>query len=503
MTKQAQPVDPMIEQVFDLAVIGGGINGCGIARDAVGRGLSVCLLEMNDLASATSSASSKMIHGGLRYLENYEFRLVRESLKEREVLLTIAPHLVSPLRFVFPHDKTMRPVWMIRLGLFLYDHLYRRRILPASRGMTLSREVVGEPLNPRYKKAFIYSDARVDDARLVVLNAVDAAGKGAEIRTRTRFKNARRVDGLWHVSATRCDKEPISIAARSLVNAAGPWVGDVIGDCQAERGKQSIRMVKGSHIVVPKLFDHDKAYILQNPDKRIVFAIPYQRDFTLIGTTDEEFIGDPADVCASEAEIGYLCDIANRYFRRKTKPSDVVWQYAGIRPLFDDGALQAQNATRDYVLTLADKNGAAPVLNVFGGKITTYRKLAEAALEKLRPYFPRMTDGWTDRAFLPGGDKISGLADEINLKFPFLGKERCERLVAAYGSNVHQMLADVTSETDLGVHFGAGLSQREVLYLMEREFAVMADDVLWRRSKLGLRLNDTQIAELQNWMNEQ
>ncbi len=486
---------------FDLVVIGGGINGCGIARDAAGRGLSVCLLEMNDLASATSSASSKMVHGGLRYLENYEFRLVREALKEREVLLKIAPHLVQPLSFVFPHDKSMRPAWLIRLGLFLYDHLCRRRILHGSKLIRLARDRVGEALEPRYKNAFVYSDARVDDSRLVVLNAVSAAQNGAEIKTQTRCVSAQRIGDKWKIETNnKTTRKRGAIFARVLVNAAGPWVTDVINDCLGELPGDAVRLVKGSHIVVPKLFDHEKSYILQNLDRRVVFAIPYQRKFTLIGTTDVDFAGDPKQVQPSSTEVSYLCDLANTYFRTKTKPEDVVWKYSGVRPLYEDGVGKAQNATRDYILKLSEQDGCAPVLHIYGGKITTYRKLAEAALGRLHPYFPKMTADWTGDAELPGGSITPDFAIELRRDYPFLKSEYLNRLVSAYGSMARGVLVGVISEADLGKSFGAGLSALEVDYLINNEFATTAQDIIWRRSKLGLFMTEGNVAELEKWI---
>jgi len=497
--KQIMPTNS--NQVFDIVVIGGGINGCGVARDAAGRGLSVCLLEMNDLASATSSSSSKMIHGGLRYLENYEFRLVREALKEREVLLEIAPHLVSPLSFVFPHVSAMRPTWMIRLGLFLYDNLYRRRILHGSKSIDLRTNPVGVPLEQGYTKAFIYSDARVDDARLVILNAVDAAERGAVIATRTRCISASRVNNSWHIVTSKegSGKQEV-IFAKALINASGPWVKSLIEDCLDESSKDEVRLVKGSHIVVPKLFDHDKAYILQNTDQRIVFAIPYQRRYTLIGTTDVDFRGDPSKVFTSNDEIDYLCEVVNLYFRRKVKRSDVIWKYAGVRPLYHDGVDQAQNVTRDYVLKLTDQDELMPVLHIFGGKITTYRKLAEAVLDKLQNYFPAMTGSWTTLEPLPGGTSLSNLSVSLMQSHGFLGQDRIDRLIAAYGSRVWKLLENVNSEIDMGRTFGAGLTACEVKYLMENEFARNAADVLWRRGKLGLVLSEAQVLELDSWM---
>src|SRR4051812_36305045 len=392
-------------QVRDLLVIGGGVNGCGIARDATGRGLSVTLAEKGDLAGATSSSSTKLIHGGLRYLEYREFRLVREALIEREVLLRAAPHIVWPLRFVLPHHEGLRPWPVLRLGLFLYDHLGGRRILPPTRGLDLRSDPAGAPLKPEYHRAFEYSDCWVEDARLVALNARDAADRGATVLTRTRCVSARREGGLWQ--ATLRDEATgavTEVAARGLVNAGGPWVTEVLGGVAGLNTPARVRLVKGSHIVTRKLYDHDRCYIFQNADGRICFAIPYEEDFTLIGTTDQEFTGDPADAAISEAETAYLCRAVSDYFRRPVTRADVVWSYAGVRPQYDDGASRAQEATRDYVLTLDAQQGEAPLLSVFGGKITTYRRLAEAALAKLVPHFPQMRGPWTANARLPGGD---------------------------------------------------------------------------------------------------
>src|SRR5947209_16142207 len=374
--------------VYDLAIIGGGINGCGIARDAAGRGLSVLLAEQGDLAGATSSASTKLIHGGLRYLEHYEFRLVREALIEREVLLKAAPHIIRPLRFVLPHHRGLRPWPILRLGLFLYDHLGGRKILPPTRSLDLSRDPAGTPLKPEFVRAFEYSDCFVDDARLVVLNARDAADKGAEIRTRTRATEIRQADGIWTVGMVDTLTGARSqVQARALVNAGGPWVEDVLGRGAGVNAKAKVRLVQGSHIVVRKLYDHDRAYMFQNADGRIIFVIPYQDDFTLIGTTDRDYDGDPSKVKATAEEIQYLCAAASEYLAKAVTPDDVVWTYSGVRPLYDDGASEAKAATRDYVFEL-DTPGGVPLLSIYGGKITTYRRLAEEALERLAPFLP-------------------------------------------------------------------------------------------------------------------
>jgi glycerol-3-phosphate dehydrogenase len=489
---------------FDLAIIGGGVNGCGIARDAAGRGASVVLFEQNDLASATSSASTKLIHGGLRYLEHYEFRLVREALMEREVLWRTAPHIVWPLRFVLPHHKGLRPAWLLRLGLFLYDHIGGRKLLPPTRTLDLSRDDAGGPLKGQDATAFEYSDCWVEDSRLVVLNAADAAARGAQVQTRTKVVAADRVDGLWHVT-TESEAGRGTIAARALVNAAGPWVGEVLGGVVRSNTKAAVRMVQGSHIVVRKLFEHERCYIFQNGDGRIVFAIPYERDFTLIGTTDSDYRGDPGQAAATPAEIGYLCAAASEYFREPITPDQVVWTYSGVRPLYDDGASKAQEATRDYVLTLDAPSGKAPLLSVFGGKITTYRRLAEAAIEKLAPHADWASRTvWTKGGTLPGGDfPVTGfeaLVAGIAAAHPWLARKTVTRLVRAYGTKAREVLAGAASAADLGAHFGADLYEREVAYLIASEWARRADDVLWRRGKLGLRMTAQEREALDEFM---
>ncbi|MBN9526125.1 MAG: glycerol-3-phosphate dehydrogenase [Alphaproteobacteria bacterium] len=494
--------------IYDLAIIGGGINGCGIARDAVGRGHSVFLCEQNDLASATSSASTKLIHGGLRYLEYYEFRLVREALMEREALWAVAPHIIRPLRFVLPHHKGLRPAWLLRLGLFLYDHLGGRRLLPATRSVDLSRDPTGKPLKPGFHRGFEYSDCWVEDARLVVLNAMDAAARGAVIRTRTRCVSAERRGEIWAVtvedlaSGTR-----ETIEARALVNAAGPWVAQVLAGAIRANAPAGVRLVQGSHIVVPKLFDHDRCYIFQNADGRIIFAIPYEGDFTLIGTTDRDFKGEPGKVEASQEEIAYLCAAASEYFAVPVRPDQVVWTYSGVRPLYDDGSSDAKAVTRDYVLSLEAPQGGAALLSVFGGKITTFRRLAESALEKLAPHLPAATGeaaGWTRTARLPGGDfpltALAALAADIGKRHPYLSRSHAQRLARTYGTRTHVLLDGARSAADLGLSFGADLFEREVRYLMAHEWARTADDVLWRRSKLGLRLSPAERFELDRWM---
>ncbi len=495
-----------MDEVYDLAVIGGGINGCGIARDAAGRGLSVHLCEMNDLASGTSSWSTKLVHGGLRYLEYYDFRLVREALIEREVLWRAAPHIIEPLRFVLPHHAGLRPAWLLRLGLFIYDHLGGRRLLPPTRTLDLTRDEAGAPLRPGlFTKGFEYSDCRVDDARLVVLNARDAADRGARIETRAKVVSALRSADGWTLTVTdTLSGETRTIRAKALVNAAGPWVAQVLTDAVHSRAKANVRLVQGSHIVVRRLYDHDRCYLFQNGDGRIVFAIPYERDFTLIGTTDLDYEGDPAEVHASEAEIDYLCAAASEYFTRAVTRDDVVWTYSGVRPLYDDGASEAKAATRDYVFDLDETVAGAPLLSIFGGKITTYRRLAEAALRKLARHLPDRGKPWTATAPLPGGDfpvtERPRLAAELRARHPFLDETTADRLIAAYGNDAAKILGTAARREDLGRDFGAGLSEAEVRHLMDAEWAVDADDVLWRRSKLGLRIGQDGRAELEGFM---
>jgi glycerol-3-phosphate dehydrogenase len=489
---------------YDLAIIGGGINGTGIARDAAGRGLKVLLIEQNDLAFGTSSKSTKLIHGGLRYLEFYAFRLVREALIEREVLMRIAPHLTWPLRFVLPHHSGLRPAWILRLGLFLYDHIGGREILPGTETVDLTHHKVGEPLKREFRQGFIYSDGWVDDARLVVLNAMDAVERGATIRTRTRLVRAGRVGNAWElVLNVHGNRE--TLTASALVNAAGPWVPDVSDHLLRLQTSGHVRLIKGSHIVVPKLYEHDHAYIFQNADNRIIFAIPYERDFTLVGTTDLDFKGDLNTPTASAAEIAYLCDAASVYFRKRITTDQVVHQYSGVRQLYDDGARSAQNLTREYLLDLEGQAGQPPLLTVYGGKITTYRRLAEEALKKLGPHL-RMSEPWTGTAPLPGGDfphnGVPALVARARGLWPFLTEANALRMVRAYGTRVDRILGDAKRIEDLGARFGDELTAAEVRYLMRHEFAETADDVLWRRSKLGLRVNAEAVAALTRFMEE-
>ena len=519
MTTQAH-----IAPVTDLFIIGGGINGCGIARDAAGRGLTVALAEMNDLGSATSSASTKLFHGGLRYLEYWEVRLVREALIERETLLRAMPHISWPMRFVLPYHKDMRfegdtptskllgfvmpwmkgrrPAWLIRLGLFMYDHLGGRKILPGTITLSLPGSPEGAPIEDRFTRAYEYSDCWIEDSRLVVLNARDAEARGAEIMVRTKVLAAERVDDLWEITLER-DGQTETRRARMLVNAAGPWVGDVIQQKVRINSTEGVRLVRGSHIVTKRLYDHDKCYFFQGTDGRIIFAIPYEQDFTLIGTTDAEHDDpDKAPVC-TPAERDYLIGFANKYFKQDISAADVVWTYSGVRPLYDDGASSATAATRDYTLKV-DAAGGAPILNIFGGKITTYRRLAESAMDKIAAHFPGLPGKWTAGVALPGGDfptdGVPGLIADLRRDYPFLTAFWARRLVRAYGTEARLVLGDAKAAADLGQDFGATLTAREVVWLMAREFARRAEDVVWRRNKLGLRLNAEQIASLDAWM---
>lgn len=490
----------------DILVVGGGINGCGIARDAAGRGWKVVLCEKDDLASHTSSSSTKLIHGGLRYLEYYEFSLVRKALQEREVLLASAPHLMWPLRFVMPHDPSMRPAWMIRIGLFLYDHLAKREMLAGSRAIDLRRDPAGEPLKAQYRRGFEYSDGWVDDARLVVANALDAKAKGATVLTRTRCVEAVRGTDGW--TATLEDGEGrIDVRARVVVNAAGPWAESFLGQvARSTDGKglaeRHLRLVKGSHVVVPRLFAHDRAYIFQNPDKRIIFAIPYESDFTLIGTTDVEIArDDPGAARASAEEIAYLCEQASRYFEKRVRPADVVWTYSGVRPLLDDASGDPSAVTRDYLLEPDTR--AAPLLSVWGGKITTFRKLAEDAVDAIAGMLGDRRPAWTKGAFLPGGD-LSGSFERFvaaaAARRPWLPSDLLHRLCRAYGARIAQVLGDARDLNDLGAEVAPGIHERELRYLIDEEWARTGDDVLWRRSKLGLHRSAEQRDAVGAWM---
>jgi glycerol-3-phosphate dehydrogenase len=487
-----EPSGPDKTGPYDLLIIGGGINGAGIARDAAGRGLKVLLIEQDDLAAHTSSASTKLIHGGLRYLETYEFRLVRESLLERERLLAAAPHLVRPLRFVLPHDPLIRPAWLVRFGLFLYDHMARRHRLPACQRLDLTKDSRGAPLKLLSAAGFAYSDCAVDDSRLVVANAVDAAERGAIICTRTRLEQAERTEGLWTcIILDRAAGRMSRVRARGLINAAGPWVSEVLNSLGRPTQKH-VRLVKGSHIVVPRLYDGEHAYMLQNPDRRIVFTIPYEQDFTLVGTTDLLFEGTPDHPTISDDEIDYLLETLARWFKRPAERAGIAWTYSGVRPLFDDGSQNVSAMTRDYAFDLDAPEGAAPLLSVFGGKLTTYRRLAEHALDDLRRFFPQMSGAWTGDAPLPGADvpggDIEAYISDFAARHAFLSLDTARRLVRAYGTRAGEVIGEAKSLDDLGRDFGAGLSEAEVRYLIEKEWAKSAEDVLWRRSKLGLHL---------------
>jgi glycerol-3-phosphate dehydrogenase len=503
------------DRAVDVLVVGGGINGAGIARDLAGRGLKVQLVEQDDLASHTSSSSTKLIHGGLRYLEHYEFSLVRKALAEREVLLRSAPHIMRPLRFVMPHDASMRPVWMIRAGLFLYDHLARREFLPGSRTVRLKQHATGAALKPHFERGFIYSDGWVDDARLVLLCALDAAERGATVQTRCRAEAAARVGGLWQVKLIDASGRPQVAHARALVNAAGPWTADFLGRAGGAAGK-TLRLVKGSHIVVRKRFEHDHAYIFQNPDQRIIFAIPYEGDFTLIGTTEVEWSQDAARARIDDAETAYLCEQASRYLAQPVRPADVVWSYAGVRPLLDDESDSASAVTRDYRLELdggertGGTGGAAPLLSVWGGKITTFRKLAEEAADLLCGALGIAAGAWTVTSKLPGGDlsawiEPSGRPDTDAERFQqalarrlpqVAGKTRA-RWARSYGSLVQRLL-----QHELGPEVAPGLHEGELHYLRETEWARSADDVLWRRTKLGLHLDSAERAAVEDWWHD-
>ncbi|USI73703.1 glycerol-3-phosphate dehydrogenase [Sphingomonas morindae] len=488
-------------ETVDLLIVGGGINGAGIARDAAGRGLSVLLVERDDLAGHTSSASTKLIHGGLRYLEYGEFRLVREALIERERLWGMAPHIIWPLEFVLPQAHSPRPAWMVRLGLFLYDHLGGRRKLPATRAVDLDRDAMGDGLRPDAGRAFVYSDCWVEDSRLVALNAADAAARGADIRTRTSLVRAARAGAGW---AAEIEQGGVRrrVEARAIVNAAGPWVVDLLGRLGQAPNERGVRLVKGSHIVVPKLYEGAHAFLLQNPDKRVVFAIPYEGDYTLVGTTDEPWDAAPARPEISADETAYLCATIARYFARPITPAQVVWSYAGIRPLYDDHAASASAVTRDYVLDLDAGAGRAPLLSIFGGKITTFRKLAEHALAELAPFFPEAGPAWTAGAVLPGGDfdDFERLVAALVAERPGLPPALLRRLARAYGTRTRQLLGAAAGPEALGEDFGGGLYAAEIDYLVAEEWARTAEDILWRRSKLGLHVPADAAARIEAYL---
>ncbi|WP_414707806.1 glycerol-3-phosphate dehydrogenase [Pseudomonas sp. UBA6562] len=499
MSQPARPTSSPAD-CYDVAVIGGGINGVGIAADAAGRGLKVFLCEKDDLAQHTSSASSKLIHGGLRYLEHYEFRLVREALAEREVLLAKAPHIVKPMRFVLPHRPHLRPAWMIRAGLFLYDHLGKRKRLGASRSLRFGP---GYPLKTAITRGFEYADCWVDDARLVALNAMTAREHGADIRTRTRCLSAQRVGGLWQVELEHADGRRESIKARALVNAAGPWVAKFIKDDLQLTAPYGIRLIQGSHLIVPRLYEGEQAYILQNEDQRIVFCIPYLDRFTLVGTTDREYSGDPAKVAITEAETDYLLNVVNTHFNHQISRGDIKHTFSGVRPLCNDESDNPSAVTRDYTLALSDEAGQAPLLSVFGGKLTTYRKLAESAMVRLKPFFSQMGDSWTATSPLPGGEQmssVSALVEALLAKHAWLPADIAQRWAQTYGSRAWKLLEGVAGPEGLGQRIGGGLFAREVDYLCEHEWAVEADDILWRRSKLGLLTTPAEQQTLRDYL---
>ncbi|OEC94143.1 MULTISPECIES: glycerol-3-phosphate dehydrogenase [unclassified Rhizobium] len=493
----------MEPEIYDLFVIGGGINGAGIARDAAGRGLSVIMCEKGDLAEGTSSRSGKLVHGGLRYLEYYEFRLVREALIEREVLLNSASHIIWPMRFVLPHSPTDRPAWLVRLGLFLYDHLGGRKKLPGTRSLDLHRDPEGAPILDQYSKGFEYSDCWVDDARLVVLNALDASAKGAQILTRTACVSARRDQGSWVVQMrNERSGEVRTVRARVLVNAAGPWVNDIIGRVVGSNSQRSVRLVKGSHIIVPKFWAGQQAYLVQNHDKRVIFINPYEGDKALIGTTDIPYEGKPEEVRADEKEIDYLITAVNRYFKEKLRRSDVLESFSGVRPLFDDGKGNPSAVTRDYVFDL-DETGGAPLLSVFGGKITTFRKLSEHAMQRLAKFFPKMGGDWTRGATLPGGEipnaDYVAFADTLRAAYPWMPRALVNHYGHLYGARTRQIVGNAMSLAELGRHFGGNLYEAEVRYLVASEWALAAEDVLMRRTKEGLRMTAEEKADFAAW----
>lgn len=490
----------LLSEVYDVAVIGGGINGVGIAADAAGRGLSVFLCEKDDLASHTSSASSKLIHGGLRYLEHYEFRLVREALAEREVLLAKAPHIVKPMRFVLPHRPHLRPAWMIRAGLFLYDNLGKREKLAGSVSLKFGAD---SPLKPEITKGFEYSDCWVDDARLVVLNAMAARENGAHIHTQTRCVGAQRSKGLWELNFERADGSLFSIRAKALVNAAGPWVAKFIKEDLKLDSPYGIRLIQGSHLIVPKLYDAPNAFILQNEDQRIVFTIPYLDQFTIIGTTDREYTGDPAKVSITEAETDYLLNVVNSHFKQQLSRDDILRTYSGVRPLCNDESDNPSAVTRDYTLALSGASGEAPLLSVFGGKLTTYRKLAESAMAQLTPFFTQIKPSWTATATLPGGEDMTtpqALSAALISKHNWLDAAIAKRWAITYGSRSWQLLDGVQSLSEMGEHIGSGLYSREVDYLCRQEWALDAQDILWRRTKLGLFTTAAEQERLAHYM---
>jgi len=487
---------------YDLLIIGGGINGTAIARDAAGRGLSVLLCERDDLANHTSSASTKLIHGGLRYLEYYEFNLVRHALKEREVMLRAAPHIIWPMRFVLPYDKGLRPAWMLRTGLFLYDHIGGREMLPGSKSLKLDKAPHKGVLESRFKTGFEYSDCWVEDARLVVLYALDAANRGADIRTRTEVLSIDSAKEGYRATIKHGETTE-TVTAKGIVNAAGPWVDQVLGKVKTTQAEQSLRLVTGSHIVTNKLFDGEHAYLFQNADNRVIFAIPYERDYTLIGTTDKPYDLSEGPVKISPDEITYLCAAASEYFEQDISPDDVVWDYAGVRPLYDDKAVDASAVTRDYKLNVQEYSDGAPFLSVYGGKITTSRKLGEHAMNELKDYYEYKAGDWTESALLPGGDlpkaDFERFYTDMRKRYRALNEDLLRRLCRAYGTRITLLLGDGTKQPELGQNFGAGLYEVEAKYLINHEWATSADDIMWRRSKLGLHMSEAERAAFTDW----
>ncbi|WP_440683164.1 glycerol-3-phosphate dehydrogenase [Cysteiniphilum halobium] len=492
----------------DVLVIGGGVNGTGVAVDAALRGLTVTLCEAKDFASATSSASSKLVHGGLRYLEQYEFKLVKEALKEREVLLKKAPHIIHPLRFVLPHAKHLRPVWMIRIGMFLYDFLAGKMSLKKSQKISLVNTLEGQNLIDDFSVGFVYSDCRIDDARMTMLNAQQAKTHGAKILMPYQCVEVKKVQNNWQAKLINDKGDEITIVAKAVVNAAGPWVANVIHDVLETNSRSAVRLIKGSHIVVPKLYEGDHAYILQNADGRIVFALPYgftgehNNEFTLIGTTDVDYQGDPRDITISQEETNYLCQLINGYFKSKIAPKDIIWSYAGVRPLYDDHAKNPSKITREYHLELEDDHGRLPVLSIFGGKITTYRTLSKHVVDKLAPFFPDMKGCTTDKIATPGGEAntFTEILAKLISTYPWLQEKHIYRLASSYGMQSIDVLKDAQSYDDLGICFGYNLYQQEVEYLIEHEWVRDVGALLWRRSKLGLWLKKDEVAQLTQWL---
>lgn len=490
---------------YDVVVVGGGINGAGIARDAAGRGYRVCLVEKADFGSATSAASTKLIHGGLRYLEHYAFRLVRESLQERAVLLRAAPHIIWPMRFILPHHGGLRPAWLIRLGLWLYDHLGGKQPVPKSTFLRFKSHPAGTFLSTDFPTGFAYSDCWVEDSRLVVLNVMDAHARGADVANRTQLIAAQRIAGRWHLQLEDSAGQR-EITSRLLVNAAGPWGMDVLQRTGQASNKAKLRLIKGSHLIINKKLPSDEAYLLQNTDGRITFLIPYEGRFTLVGTTDVDYQGLPEKIDISEDEKRYLLEMINPYLQQPVQEADIVASYAGVRPLYDDGSDQAAKANRDYHLELDTAKGAG-LLNVFGGKLTTYRRLAESALDHINRYFGETKDRWTAEAGLPGGDFAvlgqDGLAAKLRAQIPDMPAAVALRLVRAYGTNCAIFLGDAKKMADLGTDFGYGLSEAELRYLIQYEYAQTAEDVLTRRSKLYLHLAANQQEAVARWMDSQ